>query len=148
MRGVTNKAQDKKPYEKTQEDNVIKCHNCQGINQYSRDCKATVRKVEYQAYYLAKMEEAKQNEINKAFLARDGPPMVKIWKSDDDDEEEVQQNANYFCFMALGEEEVPDHSEVFNFTSADGSKPSPLHQQVIEKVCNVPKITINLNFLI
>ena len=36
--------------------------------------------------------------------------------------------------MALGEEDILDHSEVFNFTPADGSKPSPLHQQVIEKV--------------
>ena len=81
------------------------------------------------------MEEAKQSEINKAFLARDGPPMVEVWQSDDDEEEEeAQQNTNYFCFMALGEEDIPDHSEVFNFTPADGSEPSPLHQQVIEKV--------------
>ena len=99
---------------------MIKCHNCQGINHYSRDCKDNVKKVKDQAYYLSKMEESKQNEINKAFLARDGPPMVEVWQSDDDEEEEEQQNINYFCFMALGKEDIPDHSEIFNFTPANG----------------------------
>ena len=76
----------------------IRCHNCQGLNHFARDCKAKRKEEETgsKAYYLAKLKELEDSE--KAFMVLKQEPLdYQVWSDGDDDEEENAAN----CLKAV-----------------------------------------------
>ncbi|KAI3752793.1 hypothetical protein L2E82_24830 [Cichorium intybus] len=85
------------------DDDVIICHKCKGLNHYARDCRAKV-KVKDSAYYAQKAEELKKQEKKakqKALMAF-YEPSVEHWPTSDDETDTEPAQSN-FCFMADNE---------------------------------------------
>ena len=80
---------------------MIRCHNCQELNHFARDCKAKKKDKETgsKAYYLAKLKELEDSE--KAFMVMKQEPLdYQVWSDGDDDEEDDAAN----CPMAVNVE--------------------------------------------
>ena len=84
------------------EEEENRCHNCQWLNHFARDCKAKRKKEETgsKAYYLAKLKELEDSE--KAFMVMKQEPLdYQVWSDGDDDEEEEKVN----CLIAVNVED-------------------------------------------
>lgn len=65
---------------KSYEDNeVIRCHNCQGEKHFAKDCKMKTMKVKDESHYLQKAEQIKKQSKDKAFKVME-TPSVEIWE--------------------------------------------------------------------
>ena len=83
------------------QDGVRRCHNCQVLNHFARDCKAKKKEevTGSKAYYLAKLKELEDSE--KAFMVMKQELLdYQVCYDGDDDEEEEKAN----CLMAVNVE--------------------------------------------
>ena len=83
------------------DDEEVRCHNCQGLKHFARDCKAKKQEdvTGSNAYYLAKLKEMEDNE--KAFMVMKQELLdYQVCYDGDDDEEEEKVN----CLMTVNVE--------------------------------------------